>query len=149
MVFPLQGLSSWKITGEELWGNPRSHSQVMAALEAVVLPWAHAELRLKYGFRLHMVLRHHNSVRNNMSPTLAIWALELCEAFCRRRDAALESPSDLCLVIIDWLSTSQMNVCSFSWFLKATYVSVELSAFSEGRLKGSLFLQATYLALRD
>lgn len=98
MVFPLQGLSSWKITGEELRGIPKSHPQVMAALEAVVLPRAHAELRLKYGFRLHMVLRRHNSVRTNMSPTLAIWALTLCEAICRRRDAALESPSDLCLV---------------------------------------------------
>lgn len=43
-------------------------------------------------------------------------------------------------LITDWLSTSQMNVCSFPWFLKATHIAVDLLALSEGRLKGSLFL---------
>ena len=100
MVFTLQGLSSCicEYSDRKTLGNSQEPSEVMVDLEAMVVRRAHAELRLKYGFRLNMVLRHHISMRNHMSPTLAIWALKLSEAFCRRRDAALESPSDLCLV---------------------------------------------------
>ena len=44
----------------------------MVDLEAVVLSLVHAELRLKYGFTLSVVLRHLISTRNQTSPVLAI-----------------------------------------------------------------------------
>lgn len=100
MDFTLQSCSFCvgEHAGGRIVGNSQEPSEVMVDLEAVILPQVLVELRLQYASRLNMVLRQLMSTVRQLSPTLAIWALmklKFHEAFCRRQDAALESPSYL------------------------------------------------------